>query len=298
MFTKSFGYFEQAIKTDPEYAQAYAGLARSYHWLASRGHSYYKFYPKARAAAQQALALDETLAEAHAALAFTLWRFEWDGAGAEREYKRAIEFGTDADVHEGYGLYLSAAGRYTEAIAEMKRAQELDPLTLTSKINLGIVYSEARQYDRAVGQFKNLLELAPNNGWLRLNLGVAHVCQRRYEEGLAEIQKVIESPEVIPNQYPRGYLAWAYAEAGKRGEALKLLNELKPLTQQYPVLTIEIARTYAVLGEQDQAFAWLDRAYQARTYRLLLINCFPEFDSLRSDSRWKELLSRMKFPEQ
>ncbi len=298
LYAKSFGYFEQAIKTDPDYAQAYAGLARSYHWQASRGHPYYKFFPKAKAAAQQALALDETLAEAHDALASILWRFEWDVAGAERGYKRAIELGADSEIHHGYGLYLSAVGRHTEAITEMKRAQELDPLTLQIKDNSGIVYSQARQYDRAVEQFRNLLELAPNNGWVRLNLGVAYVYQRRYEEGLAEIQKVIESPKIMPNQYPRGYLAWAYAEAGKRGEALKLLAEMKAHAQQYPTLTIELARTYAVLGEQDQALAWLDRAYQARTYRLLLINCFPEFDSLRSDSRWKELLSRMKFPEQ
>jgi serine/threonine-protein kinase len=297
LYTKSFGYFEQAIKIDPNYAQAYAGLARSYHWLASRGHPFYKFYPQARAAAQQALALDETLAEAHDALAFTLWRFEWDWAGAEREYKRAIELGADSEVHHGYGLYLSAAGHHTEAIAEMKRAQELDPLTLPVKYNLGFVYSQARQYDQAIEQFRNLLDLAPNNDWVRINLGVAYVYQHRYEAGIAEIQRVVETAKFDPSQYPRGYLAWAYAESGKSGEALRMLDELKALAKQYPVLTIEIARTYAVLGEKDRAIDWLERAYQARTYRLLLINCFPEFDGLRSDPRWKALLRRLNFPE-
>jgi serine/threonine-protein kinase len=243
------------------------------------------------------LALDESLAEAHAALAFTLWRVEWDLAGAEREYQRAIELGADSEVHGGYSLYLSVVGRHTEAIAQMERAQELDPLTRPLKINLGFVYAQAHQYDRAIEQFRNLLDLDANDGWVRLNLGVAYVYQRWYEEGIAEIQKVIETVEFGPNQYPQGYLAWAYAKAGKRGEALKLLNELKALAQQFPVLTIELARTYAVLGDTEQALAWFDRAYRARTYRLLLLNCFPEFDSLHSDSRWQELLRRLKFPE-
>jgi len=245
---------------------------------------------------QQALALDETLGEAHSSLAFILLYFELDWAGAEREYKRAMELG--ADVHHKYGLYLSEAGRHTEAIAEMKRAVELDPLTLPTRLNLGYVYMHARQYDLAIEQYRNLLDLSPNGDLARLSLGTAYVYQRRYDEGLAEIQRVIATRENAPVQSAKSRLAWAYAQAGKRSEALKLLDELKPLAQQSPALTVMIARTYAVLGERDQAIDWLERAYQVRAGSLLSINGFPEFDSLHSDPRWKELLRRMNFPEE
>ncbi len=292
---KSFGYFEQAIKIAPDYAHAFAGLGASYHWLASCSASFGDFYPKARAAVQQALALDETLAEAHVSLAFIRLYNEWDFAGAEREINRAIELNPNTS-YAMYGLYLSEVGRHTEAIAAMKRAQELDPLTLPIKQNLGLVYMQARQYDLVIEHARHLLDLTPNDAGTRAALGTAYVYQRRYDEGLAEIQKAIEKSGTVPEGL-RGRLAWAYAAAGKRSEALRLLDELTGLAQQSPSLKVSLARTYAMLGQRDQAFEWLERAYKVRANGLLALNNFPEFDSLHSDPRWKELLHLMKFPQ-
>lgn len=154
---KSFDYFEQAIKFDPAYAPAYAEMARSYHWLASSG--FPQFYPKAKEAALKALAIDDSLAEAHGALAYTIWNHDWDWVGAEREFKRAIELNPNlgnAGRH-GYALFLSATGRHDEAIREIKLAQDLDPLTLPLKINMGWIYYTARDYDQAVAQFQGML---------------------------------------------------------------------------------------------------------------------------------------------
>ena len=292
LYEQSFRFYEQAIKIDPTYAQAHLGLGVTYHWLASCDESYRNLYHKARASVEQALALDETLAEAHGSLAFILWYFEWDWAGADREFKRAMELGATSGIYHGYGLYLSDTGRHTEAIEMMKRAVELDPLTIVTRANLGNVYLGSRQYDLAIVQFKYVLDLAPNDDSTRLALGTAYVYQRKNDEGLAEIRKVVASPETESVEYSKSRLAWAYAASGNRGQALKLLDHLTAPAQQSPRLKVIIARTHAMLGGRDLAIEWLEKAYQVRA-NLLSFNSFPEFDSLRSDPRYTELLRKI-----
>ena len=147
LLRRSFDYLLEAIRIDPDYGLAHAQLARSYHWLTGWG--FPEFYPMAKAEAIKALHIDETLAQAHSALGFTIFRLDWDWSGAEREYKRAIELNPSyPEAHHAYALYLSAAGRHDEAIAEIKSAQELDPLTIPLKANVGITYLRARHPDR------------------------------------------------------------------------------------------------------------------------------------------------------
>jgi adenylate cyclase len=301
---------EQAIRIEPEYGLAHAQLARSYHWFFGLGGG--QFYPKAKAEAIKALQIDETLAQAHSALGFTIFRLDWDWSGAEKEFKRAIELNPGySEAHHAYGLYLSAAGRHDEAIREMKRGLELDPLTLPSKVNLGITYLHARQYDQAIEQFRNTLDVNPDNAGLHTSLAVAYVYKGLYEQGIAEFQKVIALSEgdarnqanaawvyVLSGKAggdPRkkANLAWAYAMSGKRAEAIKMLIELKESSKQGSVAPISIASIYAALGEKDQALEWLQKVYEDHAYVILYINCYPEFDSLHSDPRFADLVRRV-----
>jgi Flp pilus assembly protein TadD len=285
----SISYFEQATRIDPSYALAYAGLARANHWLASSGSR--EFYPRAKEAAERALEIDEKLAEAHGALAFVLYRVDWDWAGAEREYKRAIELNPGySEAHHGYALYLSNLGRHDEAIREIDLAQELDPLTLPLKNNAGLIYISSRDYDRAIEHFGRLIELEPNDFVIVGNLGVAYMYKGRHEEGLAELRKAVDlsgrNPDVILG------LAWGHAVSGNKSEAIKLLNEILKSSGD-PVWRISIASVYTALGDKDQAFVWLEKAYQKRSARVFLLKSDPSFDSLRSDPRCQYLLRRI-----
>jgi tetratricopeptide (TPR) repeat protein len=300
---------EQAIRIEPDYGLAHAQLARSYHWLT--GFGFPEFYPKAKAEAIKALQIDETLAQAHSALGFTIFRLDWDWAGAEKEFKRAIELNPNySEAYHAYGLYLSAAGRHDEAMREMKRGLELDPLTVPSKVNLGITYLHARQYDAAIEQFRNTLDVNPDNTGLHTSLGVAYVYKGMYEEGIAEFQKVIAlsegdarksnaawvyalSGKAGGDPRKKANLAWAYAMSGKRAEAIKILNRLKEPAKQESVAPISVASIYAALGEKDQALEWLQKVYDDHSWVILYINCYPEFDSLHSDARFADLVRRV-----
>jgi eukaryotic-like serine/threonine-protein kinase len=288
---KAIDYFEQAIKTDPNYAMAYVGLARTYHWLASSiGPE--ELYANSKAAALKALQIDETVAEAHAALAFVLFAHDWDWAGAEREYRRAIELNPNYDeVHHGYALYLVAMGKTQEAIAEIDRAQELDPLTLPLKENAGWIYLSAHEYDRAVPKFQSLIELAPDEPDFHVDLGAAYIQKKMYREGLAEIQKAVG----LMTSNPRiGTLGWAYARLGNKEEALKIMAQLKNDSGAPPD---KLAAIYAALDQKDDAFKWLQTALEKHSFGMSFVKCAPEFDSLRSDPRYTNLLRRMGLPQ-
>jgi serine/threonine-protein kinase len=287
----SIGYFEQAVSIDPNYALAYSGLSRASHWLASGGPP--EYWPKSKDAATRALQIDETLAEAHAALGFILHRHDWDFAGAEREYKRALELNpSHSDAHGGYSLLLSALGRHEEAIGEGTLGLALDPLTIPLKTNFGALFIDARQYDRAIEYLRPLRDSDPSSG-VRLPLGIAYVHRGMFDQGIVEIREGagINAPHSL-------FLAWAYATAGRRDEAIKILDEsLKRLSGGAPVSKVRLARVYAALGDRDQAFAWLEKAYAEHSDALGSIKSGPTFDTLRSDPRFVDLTRRIGLPQ-
>jgi TolB-like protein/DNA-binding winged helix-turn-helix (wHTH) protein/Tfp pilus assembly protein PilF len=285
---KSIEYFNQATQRDPGYALPYAGLANAYNSLGGYGHSIPReMYPKALAAALKALALDDTLGEAHAALGFYKAQYEWDHPGADREFQRAIE------LNPGYAFahvwradqVLSKLERHTEALAELDRARELDPTSLNVSDQRGWVLYMARRYDEAIGQFRKTLELEPRFAHAHCWLGKAYLQKGMLREGLAELQEAASLPGGDSPLF-RPWLGYGYARCGKRAEASNIIETLK--AQAYS--SWGIAAIYCGLGQEDQALAWLERAYQERDPRLPYANIEPAFDPLRSDAHFKDLM--------
>ena len=291
---KGIEYFNQALEKDPNYAPAWAALAHCYTNLGNNVLN--ENYAKGKAAAFKALALDNNLAEAHVALGFSLFTFDWDFAGAEREFKRAKELDPDSAIaHRNYASYLSAIGRSQEAIAEAEHALQLDPLTTNTSNTVGSVYLYARQYDQAIEQYRKLLEMDREYANSYTNLIYAYVGKGKYEEAIAIAQAGLK---VAPdNPAMLAHLGYAYARAGQRGEAQKILAQLLTLAKQRGVPPTSIAQLYAALGDQNQAFAWLEKAYEARIVFLLYLKVSPRWDSLRSDPRFADLVRRIGLPE-
>src|SRR5262249_42667159 len=287
-------YFEQAIDRDPVYAPAYAGLADSYA-VPSSGLPPQERMPKAKAAAMKALEIEETLAEAHASLALVKYRYDWDWPGAEAEFKRAIALNHNyATAHEWYGVYLGQLGRFDQAMAELKQAQELEPLSAIILVDTGIIYYSARQYDQALTQCRKTLELDPDFGLARQYIGRSYEQKRMYQEAVAEYLKGRtlqrgDSPEIIET------LREAYRISGWRGYLMKALDLAlaKQRAKKEPVSALGVAELYTRLGEKDSALVWLERAYQERDDRLVALKTDPRFDNLRSDPRFDGLLRRV-----
>ncbi|MBI4466217.1 MAG: protein kinase [Acidobacteria bacterium] len=292
---KSIAYFQQALEKDPDFAPAYAGIADSYNVLPIQGSlPGAEAYPKARVAALRALEIDDTLTEAHAALAWVNWRYNWDWAGAESEFKRALELQpSSGHVHHWYALYLTVLNRTEEALREIKRARELDPLSLIINANVAWVYYYARQYDQALRECQKALEMDANFPQARTYLGLIYAAKGMHQEAIAEFQKAIALAGARPPSY-LGALGYAYARAGNKAEAQKLLNEL---LEQKPVPLLPVAQIYAGLGQKQEALAWLERAYEVRGSSIEFINISPSVDPLRGDPRFQDLLRRMNFPE-
>jgi len=295
---KGIGYFEQAIAKDPGYPLAHVGLAESYNILGFYGLLLPKeTFPRAKAAALKALEIDETLSEAHAALAYGRFYYDWSWAESEEGFKRAIQLNpSDAIAHQFYGNYLPAMGRFEEAIAEFERAQQLDPLSLILNSALGWGgFHLARQYDRAIEQLERTLELDPNFAVAHHWLGLALEQERRYEEATAEFEKANSlwggSPRALAS------LGHVYAMAGKTSEALKTLDELEELSKRRYVGAYHIAVVHIGLGDKDRAFEWLEKAYDERFPALAFLKVEPIFDPLRDDPRFQDLVRRMNFPD-
>src|SRR5579862_5364640 len=288
---KGIAYFQQAIAKDPNYALAYSGLADCYNILAGFGFVRPKeVYPTAKAAALKALEIGDTLAEAHASLGWTKALYDGEWAGAEREFKRAIELNPSyGDARLMYGADLRKMGRVEEAIAEYRRAQELDPLSLSSSTFLGLTFYEARQYDQAIEQERKTLELDPNFTQASADLGFAYAQKSMYKEAIAEFEKgLMVSPDDTRTLSGLGYV---YAVAGRKAEAQKVLNQLSDLSKERYVEAEGIAHIYTGLGEKDKAFEWLDKAIEE--HAVGDIKAWPDFDPLRSDPRFADLLRRM-----
>ncbi|HEX8921993.1 MAG TPA: tetratricopeptide repeat protein, partial [Pyrinomonadaceae bacterium] len=287
-------HFRQAIEIDPDYALAYAGLADAYYALSSNHVPANEAMPKALAAAEQALRMDDTLSEAHASLGLVKAFYEWDWAGAEGEYRRAIELNPGyASAHHWYGWYLALMGRLNEAIAEIKQANELDPLSLEINSDLGLSFFFARQYERAIEQFEKALEMDPNSIWTRFFMGWAREQKGDYAEAIKDYQKAAQlddSPLIM------AALGHTYVMAGQRDEALAVLEEMKQLAARRHVSSYHFAIIQAALGEKDEAFAWLEKSYSAREEALVWLKVDPRLDTMRTDRRFIDLQRRVGLP--
>jgi eukaryotic-like serine/threonine-protein kinase len=291
---KGLGYFQRAIEIDSHYGPAYAGLAESYAELAGVGTTHTippkEAIPKAKAAAFRALELDDTLAEAHTSLGLIAMSFEWDWNGAEREFKRAIALNPNyVNAHHWYSHYLISMGRFEESLAESQRALALDPLDVAMNFHLGFHYFNALQYDQAIAQLQKTLEMNRNSGEAHGILGLVYEQTGRFDDAIAELQKSKELGG-IDN---RGNIGHVYAISGKSGEAQKLLDQLQEESKHKDVSPYNIATIYEGLGEKDQAFAWLEKAYAERDSNITNLKVDPEFDSLHSDPRFTDLLRRI-----
>jgi len=292
---KGLEYFSKATEKDPGYALAYAGLADCYNLL-----SYYSVlppkdsFPKAKAAAVKALEFDDTLAEAHTSLALAAMAYERDWASAEKEYKRAIELNPNyPTAHQWYAEFLAAMGRSDEAISEIHRAQELDPLSLITNAAEGFINYYAHRYDQATAQLQKLLELDEHFWPARWFLGRAYVAQGNYREAIAEFEKARTLPGDSTGVIIE--LGYAYAVSGKRAEARKMIGELMEQSKRNYVSPYGIAMIYVGLGDKVQAFNWLQKAHEERTWDLVYLKVDPKLDSLRPDPRFAELLRRLRF---
>ena len=286
-------YFQQAIDEDPKYAQAYSGLADTYALLGDWQYAVMtpkEALPKAKGAAIKALDLDSALGEAHNSLAFCLDGFDWDFDGAGKEFRRAIELNPGyATAHHWYAWHLSLLGRYDEAIAEMKKAESLDPLSLIINADLAELLVLAHSYDESIRQSRKTIEMDPNFALAHNQLGQAYLQKQMYDQAVTELQTAMQlsqgSPTIIAN------LARAYAASGRRSEAAKLLSDLKKRSNPSYSLASEIAVIYAALGDRDQAMNWVEKGYEERFNPGVLLR--PGFDPLRSDPRFEDVERRI-----
>ncbi|MCL6564988.1 MAG: winged helix-turn-helix domain-containing protein [Acidobacteriia bacterium] len=290
---KAIAQFQQAVREDANFAPAYAGLADCYNLLSIYlVASPQEAFPRARAAALRALELDQTLASAHAALGYTRFRFDWDWEKAEEAFRRAIELEPSyATAHHWYGEYLVAMRRFKEGLAEIEIARKLDPLSLIISADAGWFHHLAGQQELAVQHLQRTIELAPDFAPAYIYLGEIYIRKGMYPEAIAACQKGIE---LSRGGSKPACLAYAYARAGRRTEAMKIIEELKHRAYPSPV---SIAIIYAGLGENEEALAWLERAYQERNDFLVHLQSQPLFDPLRSDARFRNLVGRIGLPQ-
>src|SRR5882724_2805716 len=290
----AFAYFRQALERDPQYAPAYAGLADSYARLPFYSETRpEEAFPKAKAAATKALQLDQTLAEAHASMAYVKTYYDWDWAGAEAEFRRGLELNPNyADVHHSYSRFLASLGRVAEARAELKRAQELDPLSLLVQANAGVISYFGREYDQAIQELQKIKELNPKFAVPYWGIGLSYEQKGMYQEAVDQLQKGIAvSGGRGVNSIAS--LAHAYGLAGQHGEAQKILAELEKRSKKTYVSSYQIALVYLGLGQNDKAMKHLDNAYQEHSTLLTYLKMDPRFDPLRSDPRFQDLVHRV-----
>jgi len=290
---KAGEYFQSATVLDPDYALAYVGLADCYNMLSFfGGFSPKEFYPKAREAASKALELDEGLAEAHASMALVEMMSDWDWTSAERGFKRSIKLnGAYCPARQWYAKLLTALGRHEEALAEIKQAQDLDPLSLITGAVVGFVYYFARQYDQVIYHSQKNLELDPHFTLTYWTLGWAYQQKAMYPEAIATFQKAASlsggSAKMVSE------IGYTYAVSGRKDESERELKRLLRIAKKEYVSPYEIALIYVGLCQKDQALTWLERAIEDRAWESICLQVEPKLDHFRSDSRFINLVRRI-----
>jgi eukaryotic-like serine/threonine-protein kinase len=292
-FRKAADYFTQAVQKDPRYALSYAGLADTYSLLGDAGYiAPSEAWPKAKAAAMQALEIDDSLAEAHTSLGLVKEHFEWDWAGAEKEFKRGIELNANsATAHHWYGDYLANMGRFDGAMRETKRAQQLDPLSLIINTSLGWQYYVVGQSDQAIEQLRKVLDIDPKFALARRILEEVYTHMGKHKEAVEEREKILSlsgSPELAAS------IEEDFTKSGYRGVLQSWLNGLTEISKHGYVSSYSIAQAYIRMGEKEKAFSWLEKAYEERDSGLVTLAIEPMFASVRSDPRFLDLLRRMR----
>ncbi len=287
---KSLDFYAQAIELDPAYALAYAGQADSYNLLGSYGTWQLKdSHPKARAAAEKALALDGDLAEAHTSLAAVIADYYWDWAESEKHFKKAIELNPNyAVARYWYSQQLSRMGQLDEAVEEARRAQALDPLSSSADAHVGLALYRARRFEDAAAELRKAIEFNPQALDAHMFLGFVYIQQGKKDEAITELRAVVQLSERNPSML--ALLGYAYASAGREIEVKAIMNELQAGKQ--PVNPIVMAMINIALGENDRAFEWLEKAFDERAWQLGFLKVEPIFDPLRKDPRFTDLMRR------
>jgi TolB-like protein/Tfp pilus assembly protein PilF len=295
---KSIASFQQAIARDPGYAPAYSGLAESYAMLGFRGGLPSKdALLGAKKAALKAIELDDALAEPHASLAFIAETYEWDWPAAEREYKQALELNPGyAQAHNWYGGYLTYTGRFNEGVAEAMRARELDPLSLPLNNALAGRLLAAGRYDEALRQVQTTLELDEHFAPAHQTLGWVYLHGGKQDDAIREFQNALELAGAADTDIQLD-LGFACAVSGRPGEARRILANLQQLHQQGVVPAASLATLYGALGESNEAFVWLEKAYQERDPQLTYLKAGRRFEPLRGDPRFGQLVRRVGLPD-
>jgi len=289
---KAIEHFQQAITLDPGYALAYVGIGDCYAWLAAGTMSPMEAIPKAKAAALKALEIDDQLAEVHPIFAWILFSYDWDWSGAEKEFKRSIELNPNyTTAHLWYWAYLERIGRFDEAQREMKKTLELDPISLANNSYVGRSLYYAGQYDQAIAQYQETLEMDSTFALAQTLMGLAYLQQSRFEEAIALGEKTSTfrggSPDAV------ACLGYAYAMSGNRLGATKILEYLAEQSQLRYVSPLNAAIVYVGLGDKDNVFKWLEKAYAERTPDITAVKVDPIYNSVRSDPRFTHLLRRI-----
>ena len=292
--SEAITYFERAVAQDPNYALAYVGLADCYALLSLYGAlTPAEAFPKSSAAASRALSLDEGLSEAHCSMGVVNLFYEWNWAAAEQSFQRSIELKAEySDAHQRYGILLTVLGRFDESIEELRLAALLDPLSLITGTVAGYPFYYSRRYELAAEQFRNTSEMDPNFSLAHFRLGLTYEQKGMYDEALTELNR---SHEISGDRDVVAAIGHVNAMRGHRGEAVAALNELTDLSERQYVSAYNIAILHAGLGDLDQAFEWLEKACEERSYWMIYAKVDPRLDALRSDPRFQSILLRVGF---
>jgi serine/threonine protein kinase/TolB-like protein/Flp pilus assembly protein TadD len=294
-FTRGLEYFQQALARDPNYALAYTGLADCYNLLGIWGAlPPHEAMPKVKDAALKAIAIDDSLAEAHTSLAFVHWVYDWDLRGAEAEFIRALELDpTYATAHDWYAYYLASLDRFDEAIQHITRAQQLEPVSLSINTDVGEIYYWAGQHDRAIAALQNVLQVEPEFAMARNILGLTYLKVGRLEDAIAELERANQlatGPRMLST------LAYGYGVAGSRAKARSTIETLRRLSSQRYTSAFALGIAYAGVGDRDRAIAQLEQAFAERSDSMVILRVYPVLDGLHADARFQDLVRRIGFP--
>jgi TolB-like protein/Flp pilus assembly protein TadD len=295
---KAVEYFRQAIKLDPKFALAYARIAETYASMPAYPYlSPKEAFPQAKAAAQQALELDPTLAETHTFMAYSLVIYDWNWVEAERSFKRAIELDpNNSAAHFRYGqIYLASLGRMDEAVVEINRGLDLEPLDINMGVTIAWAYLGAGQFDKALDHAKKTYDLEPTHPLGRWMLSQAYINKGMYAEAISLTEQSLhDDPK---NQFALRDAGIAYAKAGRRDKAEEMIARFREMARTQYVPTCRIAAIYAALDDKDRAFEELNKAIEARDWEIHRLKVDPYWIPLRNEARFKELLKRINLPE-